>query len=82
MRTTVTLDDDVAARLLAESRRRGVPFKTLGNAHLRAALAQRQTRQTVLPFTIAVVDLGGPMAGRSYDHIANLLDDAEGAGRR
>jgi hypothetical protein len=81
VRTTLTLDDDVAARLQAESRRRGLPFKTLVNEHLRAALAQRQTRQTAPPFTIAAVDLGGPVAGRSYDDIAALLDDAEGADR-
>jgi hypothetical protein len=78
VRTTLTLDDDIATRLQAEARRRGLPFKTLVNEHLRAALAQRAAP----PFTIAAVDLGGPVAGRSYDDIAALLDDAEGAGHR
>jgi hypothetical protein len=82
VRTTLTLDDDVAARLQAEARRRGLPFKTLVNEHLRAALAQRRTRPTVPPFAVATVDLGGPVAGRSYDDIAALLDDTEGADRR
>jgi len=29
LRTTLTLDDDIAARLQAEARLRGLPFKTL-----------------------------------------------------
>jgi len=82
VRTTLTLDDDIAARLQAEARRRGLPFKTLVNEHLRASLAQRRARRAAPPFTIAAVDLGGPVAGRSYDDIAALLDDAEGADHR
>jgi len=76
------LDDDIAARLQTEARRRGLPFKTLVNEHLRAALGQRRARRAAPPFTIAAVDLGGPVAGRSYDDIAALLDDAEGADHR
>jgi hypothetical protein len=82
VRTTLTLDDDVAARLQAEARRRGLPFKTLVNEHLRASLAQRRARRAAPPFTIVAVDLGGPVAGRSYDDISALLDDAEGADHR
>ena len=82
MRTTLTLDDDVAERLLAEARRRGLPFRTLVNEHLRAALAQRRARRSATAFEVAAVNLGGPVAGRSYDDISALLDDAEGADRR
>jgi len=38
MRTTVTLDADVAARLNRMVRERGVPFKTVINEALRAGL--------------------------------------------
>ena len=39
MRTTLTLDDDVAAKLKAESRRAGRPFKEIVNETLRSGLA-------------------------------------------
>ncbi|PYY05889.1 MAG: hypothetical protein DMG69_25080 [Acidobacteria bacterium] len=43
VRTTLTLDDDVAAKLRAEARRTGSPFKQLVNNLLRLAL--KITRQ-------------------------------------
>ena len=82
MHTTLTLDDDVAARLQAEARRRGLPFKTLVNEHLRASLAQRRARQSTERFSIAAVHLGGPAPGRSYDDIRGLLEEVEGAASR
>ncbi len=39
VRTTVTLDDDVAARLKALARERGIPFKEALNRAIRAGLA-------------------------------------------
>jgi hypothetical protein len=82
MRTTLTLDEDVAARLQAESRRTGRPFKVVVNEYLRAAMAQRKATQAATPFRIKPVDMGGPLPGRSYDDIGALLDEIEGAGRR
>lgn len=82
MRTTLTLDDDVAARLQAESRRTGKPFKTVVNEHLRTALAQRRTLKATQPFRVAAEDLGGPLPGRSYDDVGALLESVEGAERR
>ena len=38
MRTTVTLDEDVAARLRESAHERGVPFKTAINDAVRAGL--------------------------------------------
>ena len=38
MRTTLTLDDDVAARLVRIQRERGISFKEAVNATLRAGL--------------------------------------------
>ena len=40
MRTTVTLDEDVLARLRAMARERGVPFKVALNDAVRAGLAR------------------------------------------
>lgn len=41
MRTTVTLDDDLAARLKQNARERGVSFKVALNQALRRGLAAR-----------------------------------------
>lgn len=41
MRTTVTLDDDVAAALKRRAHERDVPFKTVLNETIRAGLASR-----------------------------------------
>ena len=82
MRTTLTLDDGVAARLQAESRRSGRPFKVVVNEYLRSAMAQRRALQSAAPFRVKPVDLGGPAAGRSYDDVGALLEEVEGATHR
>jgi hypothetical protein len=82
MRTTLTLDDDVAARLQAEARRSGRPFKTVVNEHLRAALAQRKAVRAVPPFRVEPRSMGGPLPGLSYDNVGALLDEIEGARER
>lgn len=78
MRTTLTLEDDVARRLQAEARRTGVPFKTVVNQHLRRSLAQRTPRRDKRRFKIEPRELGGPVSGVSYDAIPALLDAIEG----
>jgi hypothetical protein len=42
MRTTVTLDDDLAARLQRAARERGVPFKEVLNEALRRGLDSKR----------------------------------------
>jgi hypothetical protein len=49
MRTTVTLDPDVAASLKAVARRRGVSFKEALNSAVRAGLG-RERRTAAQPF--------------------------------
>lgn len=78
MRTTLTLDDDVAARLQAEARKTGRPFKTVVNERLRIALAQGAAVQKRKPFTVEPRAMGGPVAGASYDNVGTLLDELEG----
>ena len=82
MRTTLTLDNDVAARLQAEARRAGKPFKVVVNEHLRTALAQRRTLKAAQPFIVAPADLGGPVPGHSYDDIGALIEAVEGVDSR
>ena len=78
MRTTLTLDDDVATRLQAESRRTGRPFKVVVNEYLRIAMAQRKSLRAAPEFRVAAINLGGASQGRSYDNVGALLDDIEG----
>jgi len=79
MRTTLTLDDDVAARLQAEARRSGRSFKTVVNEHLRSALAQRSVPQLRPAFQVEPRNMGGPVAGASYDNVVALIEEIEGA---
>jgi hypothetical protein len=79
MRTTLTLDDDVAARLQAEARRSGRSFKSVVNEHLRGALAQRAAQSLRPAFEVEPRNMGGPVAGASYDNVAALLEAIEGA---
>jgi hypothetical protein len=73
------LDDDIATRLQAESRRTGRPLKAIVNEYLRAGLAQRRAARTAPAFRVEPVHLGMPIAGRSYDRISTLLEEIEGA---
>lgn len=82
MRTTLTLDDDIAARLQVEARRSGRPFKAVVNEYLRAGLAQRRALKAAPPFRVEPRSIGGPLPGLSYDNIGTLLDAIEGPGRR
>jgi hypothetical protein len=79
MRTTLTLDEDVAAKLKAESRRAGRPFREVVNETLRRGLASRRATAKQQPFSIAARDLGNLRPGLSLDDIASLIEQVEGA---
>jgi hypothetical protein len=79
MRTTLTLDDDVAAKLKAESRRAGRPFRDVVNETLRRGLAQKRIATATRPFTITARDLGQLKPGLSLDNVAELIEQVEGA---
>jgi hypothetical protein len=79
MRTTLTLDDDVAAKLKAESRRIGRPFREIVNETLRRGLATRRIASRREPFRISARDLGNLKPGLSLDNIGGLLEQVEGA---
>ncbi len=82
MRTTLTLDEDVAVRLERERQKRGVSFKGLVNDVLRAGLeALGGPRRNVTPFRTTGFDLGPSLVG-SLDNVEEVLSRAEGEDHR
>jgi hypothetical protein len=79
MRTTLTLDDDVAAKLKAESRRAGRPFREIVNETLRCGLTSRRVTAQRQAFKIRIRDLGDLKPGLSLDRVAELIEHVEGS---
>jgi len=79
MRTTLTLDDDVAAKLRMESQRAGRPFREIVNETLRRGLESRRVTTRRQAFKVAARDLGNLKPGLSLDNIAELLEHVEGS---
>ena len=77
MRTTLTLDEDVAAKLRAEVRRSGGSFRKVVNETLRRGLASQRATVKPTPFKIVPRDLG-LRAGLSLDNIGELIEQTEG----
>ena len=77
MRTTVTLDADVAAKVKAEMRRSGASFKEVVNKLLRMGAASMQKAPLLEPFVIKVRPLG-LRPGLDYDRISELIEQLEG----
>jgi len=77
MRTTLTLDPDVAAKAKRGAAKLGRPFKDVINAALRAGLDEVLRPPTAKPYQTRPRALG-LRPGLSYDNIAELLDRAEG----
>jgi len=77
VRTTLTLDEDIAAKLKAESRKTGRPFRDTVNACLRAGLTLRKQGDTARPFRVKARDLG-LRPGINIDKVSALLDELEG----
>jgi hypothetical protein len=78
MRTTLTLDEDVAAKLKAESRRAGRPFREIVNETLRRGLACRRITTQRPAFKVIARDLGDLKPGLSLDNVAELIQQLEG----
>lgn len=76
MRTTVTLDMDVEARIKQEMRRTGKSFKETVNGLLRRG-ARAVSEQKDEPFQLITKDMG-ERPGLNYDKIHDLLEYAEG----
>lgn len=81
MRTTLTLDEDVAARLKATARRTGRAFRDVVNETLRRGLMVARPEQR-RPFRVKTRSLGGLRPGLDLDNIGELLDRVEGPQHR
>ena len=77
MRTTITLDDDVIAKLKAEMQRRGVSFKEAVNDSIRMGLATRMKSTDDEPYVVDARPMG-LRPGLSLDSISQLLEEVEG----
>ncbi len=80
-RTTLTLDDDVAANLDAEARRSGRSFRETVNACLRRGLNPPVPTAGARPFQVKARDLG-LRPGLDLDNVEELLDQVDGPERR
>jgi hypothetical protein len=79
VRTTLTLDDDVAADLHREARRRGVAFRLIVNEAIRRGL--RPTEVEPAPFIVNARPMG-LRPGLDLDDIEGLLELLDGPARR
>ena len=79
MRTTLTLDDDVAAKLKRESQRAGLPFREIVNETLRRGLERQRASAHRRAFKVTARDLGNLKPGLSLDNTAELIEHVEGS---
>ena len=76
MRTTITLDDDVAATLKAQVRKSGKPFKEVVNEALRKGLLPPSSKP-ISPVKLNTRPLG-LRPGLNYESFSELLEQVEG----
>ena len=77
MRTTLTLDPDVAAKARRATAQTGLPFKTVINQALRLGMEEVLAPPAARPYRTTPRPMG-LKAGLSYDNISELLAVAEG----
>jgi hypothetical protein len=77
MRTTLTLDPDVAAKAKRGAATLGQPFKTVINSALRIGLDEVLKPAKATPYRMKPLSLG-LKPGFSYDNIGELLAQIEG----
>lgn len=77
MRTTLTLDDDVQARLEQKARREGKSFKEVVNYYLRLGLTARESYEPRRKFTVRARPMG-LREGFSSASVAALVEEIEG----
>jgi hypothetical protein len=76
-RTTITLEDDVRAKLEAEMRKSGKSFKETVNETLRRGLFTRPKSNGNKPFKVRPKAMG-LKPGYSYDKVWELIEQVEG----
>lgn len=80
IRTTVSLDEDVIARLREASRLNGKPFRTMLNEAIRSGLTAMSSGEQRKPFRIKSVNMGEPTM--NFDNVAELIERLEGESHR
>ena len=76
MRTTLTLDDDLAGLLKVRARRLGIPFKEVVNRAIRTGLGEASTeRARKVPTTVP--HSFGFRPGVDLDKLGQLADELE-----
>ena len=82
MRTTLTLDDDVAAALERLRKQRDASYRDVVNEVMRLGLRQAfEVREPPAPYVQRTYDVGACRLP-NVDNIAEVLDLLEGEGRR
>jgi hypothetical protein len=81
VRTTLTIDDDLAPKIDAEMRRTGRSFKETVNRLLRLGLTTRQELGRPSRFEVRARPLGA-RPGLDLDNVGELLEQLEGPTRR
>ncbi|MBS1856468.1 MAG: DUF2191 domain-containing protein [Acidobacteria bacterium] len=79
MRTTLSLDDDVAALLEQARKTREATFKQIVNDALREGLARLSSPPETQPFHTQPVDLG-TCYYPNLDNVWEVLDEVENSG--
>jgi hypothetical protein len=77
VRTTLTLDDDIAMLVEQEVRQSGDSFKATVNRLLSLGLMNAREKADAKPFEVTPFPLG-LRPGLSYDSIPDLLEEIEG----
>jgi hypothetical protein len=81
VRTTLTIDDDIAVLVKQEVRRTGDSFKGTVNRLLRRGLMVKDKNTQRAPFEVTPLFMG-LHPGQSYDNIEALLEVLDGPGHR
>ena len=81
MRTTLTIDDDIAKLVEQERRSSGESFKGTVNRLLRRGLTAEDRNAERRPFEVTPLFMG-VRPGQNYDNIEALLEELEGPGHR
>jgi hypothetical protein len=77
VRTTLTIDDDIAVLVEQEVRRTGESFKGTVNRLLRRGLTSKDTNAEQVPFEVTPLFMG-VRPGQNYDNIEALIEELEG----
>jgi hypothetical protein len=77
VRTTLTIDDDIATLVEHEVKRSGDSFKATVNRLLRQGLMAAEEKPDAKPFVITPFPIGLGQK-RNYDSIPELLEELEG----